>query len=121
MCERSEPPGRIVSEWVARHPDQAIPPKVKARIWIRCQGRCALTGVKLGPGVPHDFDHIKPLSMGGEHREANLQLVSRDAHRRKTAAEAPARAKADRIRAKHLGLYPRSKRPLQSRGFEKTR
>ncbi len=113
--------GRTVSEWIASHPDQPIPARVKARIHLRCQGRCAITGVKLGPGVPFDFDHIKPLSMGGEHRESNLQTVLREAHRQKTAEEAPARAKADRIRAKHLGLFPKSKRPLKSKGFEKSR
>lgn len=111
--------GRSVPLWSSDNPDAAIPKAVKARVWLRCEGKCALTGKKLRPGDPVDFDHIVPLSMGGEHSEANLQLVCRQAHREKTASEAPARAKADRIRAKHLGIYPRSKRPIQSRGFAK--
>jgi 5-methylcytosine-specific restriction protein A len=111
---------RSVESWVATHDDQAIPMRVKARIWLRCGGKCALTGRKLRSGEA-DFDHIVPLSMGGAHAEANLQLVCRVAHREKTAAEAGPRAKADRIFAKHNGLWPESKAKIQSRGFAETR
>lgn len=97
--------GRTRPEWVGKTPDARIPNAVRARIWLRCEGRCALTGLKIDAAKqPYDFDHIKPLSMGGEHRETNLQLVLREAHRKKTTAEAGPRAKADRIRLKHLGL-----------------
>lgn len=95
---------RAVAEWVATHPDQAIPKAVKLRIFDRCGGKCALTGKKLGVGET-DYDHIVALRDGGEHRELNLQAVWRVAHREKTAMEKTARAKADKIRAKHLGLH----------------
>jgi 5-methylcytosine-specific restriction protein A len=111
--------GRSVPLWSSDNPDAAIPKAVKLRVWVRCEGRCALSGRKLSPGDPVDFDHITPLSMGGRHAEDNLQLVCRQAHREKTASEAPARAKADRIRLKHTGLWPKSRRPIKSRGFEK--
>jgi 5-methylcytosine-specific restriction enzyme A len=110
--------GRTVPEWVATHPDQAIPTRVKLRIFQRYEGRCALTGVKLLPGT-FDFDHERPLSMNGEHREGNLRPVLRTVHRQKTADEAGPRAKADRIYLKANGLWPKSKRPLQGRGFPK--
>lgn len=110
---------RSVPEWIGKNDDAAIPRQVKARVWERCQGRCAITGRKLSLTDPHDYDHIIPLSQReGGHRESNLQLVSRDAHRRKTGAEAGWRAKADRMGAKARGEWPKSKRPLQSRGFE---
>lgn len=109
---------RAIDEWVAKHPDQEIPARVKLRIFERCQGRCALTGKKLGPGE-FDFDHIKRLRDGGEHRESNLHVVWRTAHREKTAEENSEGARADRIRKKHLGLWPRSKTPLRSRGFQR--
>jgi len=111
--------GRSVSLWSSDNPDAAIPKAVKARVWLRCEGRCALSGRKLGPGDAVDFDHITPLSMGGKHAEDNLQLVSREVHRLKTAEEAAPRAKADRIFAKHNGLWPKSKRHLQGRQFPK--
>lgn len=112
---------RTVPEWIAAHPDQAIPKSAKLRIWEREGGRCWLSGKKIMPGDAYDFEHVKPLSMGGEHRESNLRLALRDKHREKTAAEAPVRAKADRVRLKALGLWPKSKRPIQSRGFERSR
>ncbi len=109
---------RSVAEWVGATDDAAIPARVKARIFQRYEGRCALTGVKLLPGT-FDFDHEKPLSMNGEHREGNLRPVLRTVHQQKTAEEAEPRAKANRIFQKHNGLWPKSKRPLQGRGFPK--
>ena len=112
---------RTVTPWIARNDDAAIPRQVKARVWLRCEGRCQITGRRLSAGDPHDYDHILPLSMGGVHGEANLQLVSKDGHRAKTAAEAGWRAKADRVGAKFRGDWPATKRPLKSRGFAPSR
>lgn len=106
---------RATAEWVAQHPDQAIPKRVKMRVWERCGGKCAITGKKLMPGDAYDFDHIVPLILGGEHREANLQVVCRAAHREKTRADVSAKAKADRIHAKHFGYWPESPHKLKGR------
>lgn len=110
--------GRSVPEWVATHPDQAIPPRVKLRIFERCGGVCALTGVKLRPGH-FDYDHIVPLILGGAHAESNIQCVSREAHREKTKDDVARKAKADRIRKKHLGLWPPPTQRMPSRPFPK--
>lgn len=107
---------RAVPEWIADHPDQEIPKRVKLRIFDRYGGKCGLTGRKLSAGE-FDFDHIKSLRNGGQHREANLWPVYRPVHREKTGAENSEGARADRIRAKHLGLHPKPIRKLQSRGF----
>ena len=37
------------------------------------------------------------------------------------SAEAPILAKAKRLEAKHKGTWPKSRSPLRSRGFQKTR
>lgn len=113
--------GRSVEAWVGKTPDSAIPPRVRLRVFQRQGGICALSGHKIMPGDQWDVDHIKPLSMGGLHAEPNLQAVWRPAHREKTSAEAGDRAKADRIRAKHNGAWPKPKRALKSRGFEPSR
>jgi hypothetical protein len=103
---------RAVEEWVADHPDQEIPKRVKLRIFDRCGGKCGITGKKLRPGE-FDYDHIKRLRDGGEHRETNIHVVWRPAHRVKTGAENSDGAKADKIRAKHLGLHkPKSGRKI---------
>lgn len=103
---------RAVEEWIADHPDQAIPQRVKLRIFDRCNGRCGLTGKKLYPGE-FDYDHIKRLRDDGEHRESNLHVVWRIAHREKSAQEQTEGAKIDRIKAKHLGISkPKSGRRI---------
>lgn len=105
---------REVPEWIADHPDQDIPRRVKLRIFDRYGGKCAITGKKLRAGEV-DFDHKTRLRDGGEHRESNIWPVWRPAHREKTAQENSDGAKADKIKAKHLGIYPKSRTPLKSR------
>lgn len=112
---------RAVTLWAGKTDDSAIPKAVKLRIWAREGGICSLTGRKIMAGDAYDFEHRIPLSMGGRHSEDNIVLALRDAHRAKSATEATWRAKADRVRAKHLGIYPKSPTPLRSRGFQKAR
>jgi len=112
---------RSVPEWIALHDDQQIPRLVRARIWARQDGKCAITGRKLTPADKPEFDHIKPLADKGEHRETNLQLVAGDAHKAKTKIEADERAKERRIHAKFNGYWPKTKRPLKGRSFDRSR
>lgn len=100
---------RTVAEWFGKTDDAAIPQSVKLRIWARCQGRCGLSGVKIQVGDAYDFDHIKAIWEGGQHRETNLHIVHRARHREKSAADQTRQAKADRTGAKHLGMKPKSK------------
>ena len=112
---------RSVPEWRGSTPDAKIPDTVKARVWLRCGGCCALTGRKLRPGDAHEYDHILPLALGGLHAESNLQLVSSEAHKVKTRDDIGAIRKADRIGRKHRGEHPKSKgnNIIRSRGFQK--
>jgi 5-methylcytosine-specific restriction protein A len=111
---------REVPEWKAKHDDEPIPTRVKVRIFERCAGRCAISGRKVRAGE-YDFDHIIALANGGEHRERNLQVISRDKHREKTVADLAVKSKIARTKAKHLGLWPKPARKLQGRGFDKRR
>lgn len=111
--------GRSVEEWVGKNADQAVPARVRLRVFERHNGVCHISKRKIQAGEKWELEHIRPLSMGGENRESNMAPALVQAHREKTAAEAGPRAKADRIRAKHLGTYPKSPRPLKSRGFSK--
>lgn len=118
-------PHRSVKEWVGKTPDSRPPMSVKLRVFARYQGRCYLSGLPIKVGDEWDVEHIKPLHLAqpGEtlNRESNMAPALKEPHREKSAAELSAKAKADRIRAKHLGIFPKSKRPLQSRGFDKAR
>jgi 5-methylcytosine-specific restriction endonuclease McrA len=113
--------GRSVKEWIGKTPDSKPPATVLARIFLRHNGICHISKRKIGPGEKWEAEHIKPLWSGGENRERNLAPALVDPHKQKTADENALREKADRIRAKHLGVYPPSKAKLQSRGFASTR
>ncbi len=112
---------RSVAEWIGKTPDSTPPASVRARVFLAHGGRCHISGRPIRPGDVWELEHVRPLSMGGENRETNLAPALSDAHREKTAAEAGVRAKADRIRAKHLGIHPPSRRPLRGRPFAKSR
>lgn len=110
---------RAVPEWRGATDDAKIPKRVKLRIFTRCDGRCGLSGVKIQVGDAYDFDHIKALWRGGEHREFNLHPVLRDRHREKSAAEQSDQAKADRTHFKHITRredWPATQQ-IRSRGF----
>ena len=113
--------GRSLPEWIGKTPDTKVPDAIRDRVFVRAGGRCYLSGRKIMPGDKWELEHVKPLSMGGEHRESNLRPALVAAHREKTKVEAADRAKADRIRRKHLGTWPKSKAPIKSRGFSPTR
>lgn len=95
---------RSVEEWVGATDDAVPPPRVRLRVFERHGGICYLTGRKIFPGDQWDLDHVRALCNGGENRESNLAPALRDAHRKKTAEDVKARAKADRVRKKHLGI-----------------
>lgn len=111
--------GRATPEWVGRRPESMPPTAVVDRIFLRQEGKCALSGHKFRPGETRARDHIIPLKDGGKNVESNIQLITVEKHREKTSAENTARAKERRIRLKHQGMWPKSKTPLRSRGFQK--
>lgn len=112
---------RAVPEWVGATPDSAIPKAVKVRIWLREEGRCYLTGRVIRAGDTFEYEHVKPIWLGGENRESNIRLALKDAHKEKSSAERSAKAKTDRLMLKHTGQWPASKTPLRSRPFPKSR
>ncbi len=109
---------RSVSEWIGKTDDTPPPPRVKDRIRDRQGNICALSGLPLRSDDVVQYDHIVPLWLGGRNSESNLQAVTSESHKRKTAAEAKVRAKCNRTRKKHLGIakaksslsHPRFKR-----------
>jgi ribosomal protein L40E len=46
------------------------------QLWERQGGRCAVTGVKLTPGVNASLDHVTPTARGGSNEESNLAWAS---------------------------------------------
>jgi 5-methylcytosine-specific restriction endonuclease McrA len=110
--------GRSIEEWIASSPDAKVPQYVRDRAFARAKGRCHLSGRKILPGDKWELEHVKALALGGGHRESNLAPAIVVAHKEKTAAEVGIISKADRMRRKANGTWPKSKTPLRGRGFE---
>jgi 5-methylcytosine-specific restriction protein A len=96
---------------------------VKAAVLQRSGGMCEAPGCT---NVGRDFDHIRPVSVGGDNSLDNCQLLCRPCNARKGVEEAQQAAKADRqggrsgqyarrSKAKETGTY----KPIPSRGFGK--
>ena len=71
------------------------------------------------PGDAFQYEHVIALCNGGRHAEDNIRLALSAPHKIKSAADVAEKSKVSRVRAKHLGLWPKAKRPIQSRGFQK--
>jgi len=100
---------RSVPEWIGKTDDAPVPPRVRARIFVRDDGVCHLSGRKIRPGEKWELEHILALSLGGEHRESNLAPALVEPHKVKTKADRRQKAKNDRVRKRHLGIRKPSK------------
>ena len=68
----------------------------RVRIFDAHEGFCnvCFTKIHASRGAPFEIDHIKPLWLGGDDDESNMQPVHRHCHSGKTSSEAPVRAKS---------------------------
>ena len=106
---------RSVPEWIGATDDTPVPLRVKLRVFERFDGICHHSGRKIQLGDAWDCDHVLAIINGGQNRESNLAPALRDKHREKTAGDVDTKSKTARMRAKHLGLWPKSKRKIRSR------
>lgn len=72
-----------------------IRPVTKVLILTRQGGACSECGTKTGP---FEYEHVKPLWLGGRDHPDNLTAKCVSCHKAKTVAEASNRAKMKRIR-----------------------
>lgn len=103
---------REVDEWIGKTDDSVPPPRVRLRVFDRCGGRCHISGRKIRPGDRWEMDHVIALCNGGENRESNLAPAIYEEHRQKTAADVKQKAKDASVRARHLGIKPKSRRAV---------
>jgi 5-methylcytosine-specific restriction endonuclease McrA len=112
---------RAVEPWVGKTDDAKVPPRVRIRVFEREGGRCWISGRKIMPGEKWELDHKVALINGGRHSEDNLAPALVAPHRQKTAEDVSIKSKTARMRAKHLGQWPKSPFKIKSRGFPKRR
>lgn len=94
-----------------------FPAPVKLLAWDCCGGHCEQCLARI-VGRP-EYDHILPDALGGEPVLANCQVLCSKCHRLKTSGEdVPRIAKTKRTKRKAIGAWPKSSRPLRSRGFQ---
>jgi len=110
---------RSTPEWVAKHDDQAIPPRVKLRIYDRDGGKCHICGLAVKSGETWDADHIIALANGGKHAETNLAPAHKHCHVAKTVIDVKLKAKIAAVRKKDLRITQPAGN-IQSKGFSKT-
>jgi 5-methylcytosine-specific restriction enzyme A len=109
---------RSVEEWIGANDDQSIPNRVKARIWLKYDGRCAICTRPIKGSVKPAYDHIVALCNSGQNGEANLQLLCVLCHSIKTGKDVAVKSIDARVRAKHIGLTTKRAK-IQSAGFRK--
>src|SRR6266571_875124 len=100
---------RAVNEWIGASDDQAIPTRVKLRIFERGGGRCASCGLRCGGKLRPAYDHITAIVNGGRNQESNVQLLCVPCHAVKTKLDVAEKSITARKRAKHLGIKPNRK------------
>ena len=102
---------RSVDEWIGKNDDAKIPARVRLRIFEAHHGRCYLSGILIRAGDKWECEHIRPLSLGGEHRESNLAPALVEPHKEKTKKDRAIKKKADRTKKKHIGIKKKSRFP----------
>ena len=95
-----------------------FPPKIKLAAWERSAGNCEVCYARIIGRA--EYDHILPDALGGEPTLENCRVCCSKCHRLKTSTEdVPRIAKTKRTKRKAIGAWPKSSRPLRSRGFSK--
>lgn len=95
--------------------------KERVRLFDLHGGKCHLCGEKIQVGEVWELEHVIPWAMTRDDNDENVKPAHKTCHKSKTADDIDGMSKADRIRAKHIGAWPKSKAKIQSRGFQKSR
>jgi len=107
---------RSVPEWIGKSDNTAAPPRVRLRVWDRCEGKCHRCGRAIPVGDAWILEHLIALINGGENRERNFCVTCSWCKPLKDAEDVAEKAKTYAVRSKHL--LPRKPSRLQGRGFE---
>lgn len=102
---------RAVPEWIGKDDNEAIPPRVRARVFLAHDGKCQECGVKI-TGKRWICDHRIAIINGGANRESNLGPIHGACDKTKTASDVAEKSRVARKRMKSLGIAPKKGRPM---------
>lgn len=108
---------RSVPEWIGRTDDTAAPPRVRARVFERCNGRCHRCGRKINAGEKWTLEHLIAIINGGRNAESNLSVTCDWCLPVKNAEDVAIKAKSAKVRQAHIGIRPAPK--MRGQGFRK--
>lgn len=94
----------VDKEWIASHDDQAIPPRVKIRVFDRAGKRCEECTLLIVGKLRPEYDHKIALINGGKHCESNLQLLCSECHKAKTRSDVAEKSVMAKKRLKAAGI-----------------
>lgn len=102
---------RTVAEWIGKTDDTSAPPRVRLRVFERCEGKCHRCGRKIRPGDGWTLEHLIALINGGENREGNFGLTCDWCLPIKNAADVAEKSAVYRKRAKDIGALRKERKP----------
>lgn len=100
---------RSVALWVGKTDDEDAPPRVRARVFLRCQGKCHRCERVIRATDKWTLEHLLAIILGGRNAEDNLVLTCEWCLPEKNAEDQAAKSKVARIRNRHLGIRTSSK------------
>lgn len=109
---------RATDEWRGKTDDTPAPPRVRVRVFDRCEGRCGQCGRRIAAGEKWTLEHLKALINGGENRESNMGVTCDWCLPAKNAADVAEKSRVYQKRAKHIGATG-PKRKIPSRPFRR--
>lgn len=93
---------RSVEEWEGDTDDTPVPPRVRVRVFDRCEGRCHRCTRKIHAGERWVLEHLKALINGGRNAEDNLCLTCENCLPEKNAEDVAEKADIYAKRSKHI-------------------
>lgn len=108
---------RSVPEWVGKTDDTPAPPRVRVRVFERCERKCGQCGRKIRPGENWTLEHVIALINSGQNRESNLGVTCDWCLPEKNAADVAEKSKTAAVKASFI--LPRAPSKWQSGGFPK--
>lgn len=91
--------------------------KERVRIFDLNSGICHICDMKIQVAEKWDIEHLVPWELTRDDSDENVRPAHNECHKTKTREDVAGIRKADRIRAKHIGAWPKTRSKIPSRKF----